>query len=129
MVNSHGQANHFRLFANTGCDYAIQRYINETRRLYSVLESRLKESPCLTGEKYTIADIASFSWARGALVSLEIYLSEFLALKKWVEEIDMRAAVQKGVDVPHSNRTSEQKAEIFRNLRVKIDAMTTSDQH
>ncbi|CAI7642918.1 unnamed protein product [Penicillium crustosum] len=124
-----GQANHFRLFANTRSDYAIQRYINETRRLYSVLESRLKESPYLAGEKYTIADIASFSWVRGAPVSLEIDLSEFPALKKWVEEIDRRAAVQKGVDVPHSTRTPEQKAEIFRNFRAKIDAMTTSDQH
>lgn len=113
-------SNHFRLFANTRSDYAIQRYINETRRLYSVLESRLKESSYLAGEKYTIADIASFSWVRGAPVSLETDLSE---------DIDKRAAVQKGVDVPHSNRTSEQKAEIFRNFRTQIDAMTTSDQH
>ncbi|CAI7612208.1 unnamed protein product [Penicillium palitans] len=124
-----GQANHFRLFANTRSDYAIQRYVNETRRLYSVLESRLKESPYLAGEKYTIADIASFSWVRSAHVSLEIDLSEFPALKKWVEEIDKRAAVQRGVDVPHSTTTAEQKAEIFRNFRAKIDAMTTSDQH
>ncbi|KUM60352.1 hypothetical protein ACN42_g6790 [Penicillium freii] len=83
-----GQANHFRLFANTRSDYAIQR----------------------------------------APVSLEIDLSEFPAVKKWVEEIDKRAAVQKGVDVPHA-MTPEQKAEIFRNFRAKIDAMTTSDQH
>ncbi|KAJ5208889.1 hypothetical protein N7449_003268 [Penicillium cf. viridicatum] len=124
-----GQANHFRLFANTRSDYAIQRYVNETRRLYSVLESRLKESPYLAGEKYTIADIASFSWVRSAPVSLEIDMSEFPALKKWVEEIDKRAAVQKGVDVPHSTGTPEQKAENFRNFRAKIDVMTTSDQH
>lgn len=88
----------------------------------------MKESPYLAGEKYTIADIASFSWVRSAPVSLEIDLSEFPAVKKWVEEIDKRAAVQKGVDVPHA-MTPEQKAEIFRNFRAKIDAMTTSDQH
>ncbi|KAJ5616115.1 hypothetical protein N7537_001229 [Penicillium hordei] len=124
-----GQANHFRLFANTRFNYAIQRYINETRRLYSVLESRLRESSYLAGEKYTIADIASFSWVRGASVSLETDFSEFPALKKWVGEIDKRAAVQKGVDVPHSTRTPEQKAENFRNCRAKIDAMPNSDQH
>ena len=89
----------------------------------------MKESPYLAGEKYTIADIASFSWVRGAPVSLEIDLSEFPTLNKWVEEIDKRAAVQRGVDVPHSTRTPEQKAEFFRNCRAKIDAMSTSDQH
>ncbi|EKV07338.1 Glutathione S-transferase [Penicillium digitatum] len=124
-----GQANHFRLFANKRSDYAIKRYVDETKRLYSVLESRLKESPYLAGEKYTIADIASFAWVRGARVFLDIDLSEFPVLQRWVEEIDKRAAVQKGVDVPHSTRTPEQKAEFFRNCRAKIDAMTNSDQH
>lgn len=89
----------------------------------------MKESPYLAGEKYTIADIASFAWVRGARVFLDIDLSEFPVLQRWVEEIDKRAAVQKGVDVPHSTRTPEQKAEFFRNCRAKIDAMTNSDQH
>ncbi|CAG8007304.1 hypothetical protein PENNAL_c0021G10448 [Penicillium nalgiovense] len=124
-----GQANHFRLFANMRSDYAIKRFVDETRRLYSVLESRLNESPYLAGEKYTIADIASFSWVRGSPISLEIDLSEFPALKRWIDGIDNRAAVQKGLDIPHSTWTPEQKAEIFRNCRAKIDAMTTSDQH
>ncbi|KAJ5384583.1 hypothetical protein N7517_002494 [Penicillium concentricum] len=122
-------SNHFRLFANTRSDYAIRRFVNETKRLYSVLESRLKESPYLAGEKYTIADIASFAWVRNADMCLEIDLSEFPALKRWVEEIDKRAAVQKGVNVPRSGWTPEQKAEYFRNCRAKVDAMTTSDQH
>ncbi|KAJ5960352.1 uncharacterized protein N7479_007502 [Penicillium vulpinum] len=124
-----GQANHFRLFANTRSDYAIQRYINETKRLFSVLESRLKESPYLAGDKYTIADIASFSWVRGAPVTLEIDLSEFPALKKWVEEIDKRAAVQNGANSPRSTWTPEERAENFRKCRAKIDAMTTTDKH
>jgi glutathione S-transferase len=93
------------------------------------LESRLQESPYLAGSKYTIADIASFSWVRGAPITLEIELSEFPALKKWVEEIDQRAAVQKGVDVPHLGKTQEEKVEMFRNFRAKIDAMTNTDKH
>ncbi|KAJ5773936.1 hypothetical protein N7457_008832 [Penicillium paradoxum] len=124
-----GQANHFRLFANARSDYAIKRYIDETKRLYSVLESRLKESPYLAGSKYTIADIATFSWVRGAPTTLEIDLSEFPALKEWVEQIEERAAVKKGVDVPHSNWTPEKKKELFQNFRAKIDAMTSTDQH
>jgi glutathione S-transferase len=94
-----------------------------------VLESRLKESPYLAGSKYTIADIASFSWVRAAPISLEIDLSEFPALNKWVEEIEKRAAVQKGVDVPQTGKTQEQRAEMFRNFRAKIDAMANSDKH
>lgn len=127
--HSTGQANHFRLFAGVRSDYGIKRYIDETKRLYSVLESRLQESPYLAGSKYTIADIANFSWVRGAPESLEIDLSEFPALKKWVDEIGKRAAVQKGLDVPSTGFTAEQRNEFFRNARAKIDAMSNTDKH
>jgi glutathione S-transferase len=123
-----GQANHFRLVANVRSDYSIKRYLDETKRLYSVLESRLKESPYLAGSKYTIADIASFTWVRRGPALLEIDLSEFPALEKWVDEIGKRPAVQKGADVPHVDRTNEQK-ELFQNARAKIDGMTNSDKH
>ncbi|KAJ5683778.1 uncharacterized protein N7477_000123 [Penicillium maclennaniae] len=124
-----GQANHFRLFAGARSDYGIKRYIDETKRLYSVLESRLQESPYLAGSKYTIADIANFSWVRSAPDALEIDLSEFPALKKWVDEIGKRAAVQKGLDVPSTGWTHEQRTEFFRNARAKIDAMSNSDKY
>jgi glutathione S-transferase len=93
-----------------------------------VLESRLQESPYLAGEKFTIADIASYLWVAWAPVSLGIDLSEFPALNRWVEEIGKRAAVQKGVAVPHAWNL-EEKAELFQKLRANIDAMTNSDQH
>lgn len=124
-----GQANHFRLFAGARSDYGINRYINETKRLYAVLESRLQESAYLAGSKYTIADIANYSWVRSGPTALEIDLSEWPALKKWKEEIDQRSAVQKGVDVPKRDTTPEQMAEFFKNARAKIDGMTNSDQH
>lgn len=124
-----GQANHFRLFAGVRSDYGIKRYIDETKRLYSVLESRLKESPYLAGSKYTIADIANYSWVRSGPSALEIDLSEFPALKKWADEIGKRAAVQKGADVPSTGRTDEDRNEFFRNARAKIDGMTNSDKH
>lgn len=129
VSHSKGQANHFRLFGGARSDYGIKRYLDETKRLFSVLEYRLQESPYLAGSKYTIADIASFSWVRAAPSTLEVNLSEFPTLKRWVEEIDQRAAVQKGVDVPKTNKTQEQKVEMFRSLRAKIDGMTCSDKH
>lgn len=124
-----GQANHFRLFAGARSDYGINRYISETKRLYSALESRLKESPFLAGSKYTIADIANYSWVRSAPVALEIDLAEWPALKKWAEGIEKREAVSKGVDVPKRDITPEQMAEKFKSARARIDGMTNSDQH
>ncbi|CAG8386684.1 unnamed protein product [Penicillium salamii] len=124
-----GQANHFRLFGGARSDYGIKRYLDETKRLFSVLELRLKESPYLAGTKYTIADIANFSWVRAAPITLEIDLSEFPALNQWVEKIEQRTAVQKGVDIPQTNKTQEQKVEMFRNLRAKVDGMTNTDKH
>lgn len=129
IVMSLGQANHFRLVASVRSNYAIKRYIDETKRLYSVLESRLKESTYLAGSKYTIADITNYTWVCRGPQLLEIDLSEFPALKNWVDEIDKRPAVQKGADVPHLDRTDEQWNEILRNSRARIDGMTNSDQY
>lgn len=81
------------------------------------------------GEKYTIADIANFTWVRAGPSSLEIDLSEFPALQKWVETIDQREAVQNGSNVPQLNRSPEQMAENFKKSRARIDAMDNSDLH
>lgn len=124
-----GQANHFRLVAGVRSDYGIKRYIDETKRLYSVLESRLKESPYLAGSKYTIADIANYTWVYRGPGMLEFDISEFQALKKWVDEIGKRAAVQRGADVPRRDQTDEQREELFRSARARIDGMTNSDKH
>lgn len=124
-----GQANHFRLFAGVRSDYGIKRYMDETKRLYSVLESRLKESAYLAGSKYTIADIANYSWVRSAPGALEIDLAEFPTLKKWADGIAAREAVVKGANVPDTGRTEEDRNEFFKNARARIDGMTNEDKH
>ncbi|CAL5872524.1 uncharacterized protein PFLUO_LOCUS6788 [Penicillium psychrofluorescens] len=124
-----GQANHFRAMAGARSDYGIDRYMNETKRLYSVLESRLQESPYLAGSKYTIADIANYGWVQAAPVMLAIDLSEWPALKKWVENIGARAAVKKGMAVPPSKMSQEEMAQFFQDARAKMDAKTNSDKH
>ena len=63
-----GQANHFRAMAGAYSAYGIKRYIDETKRLFDVLESRLSNADWLAGDKYTLADIASFSWVRAASI-------------------------------------------------------------
>jgi GST-like protein len=93
-----GQAHHFRRFAKEQIPYAIERYTNETRRLYGVLDNRLKETDYVAGD-YSIADIAIFPWAaRHEWQGID--LADFPALKRWYDAIAARPAVQKGMTVP-----------------------------
>ena len=117
-----GQANHFCLMAGVYSEYSINRYINETKRLYSVINSRLERSPFLAGAKYTIADIANYVWVRYGPISLEIDLGEFPALKRWHDGIYSRDATQQGLAVPR-RMTEEQLAQRYGNLRRQVDAM------
>jgi glutathione S-transferase len=94
-----GQANHFFRYAPEKIPYGIKRYQNETKRLYSVLETRLQDRTYLVGEKYSVADISTFTWARWAPWA-GIELSEFPKLEKWAQRIEEREAVKKGLRVP-----------------------------
>ncbi len=94
-----GQAHHFRRFAKEEVPYAVERYTNETRRLYGVLDKRLQEADYLAGEAYSIADIATFPWAARHEWH-GIALEDFPAVKRWYDAIEARPAVQKGMAVP-----------------------------
>lgn len=124
-----GQANHFRAMAKARSDYGIQRYMDETKRLYSVLESRLSKADWLAGDKYTLADIANYSWVRSGPLVLEIDLSEWPGVDKWVKRIDERPAVQRARNVPPRMMTPEEMEAMFANMRAKIDAMENTDKH
>ncbi len=94
-----GQAHHFRRFAPEKLPYAIERYTNETRRLYGVMDKRLADREHLAGDDYTIADIATFPWAaRHEWQGVD--LAEFANVKRWYDTLWDRPAVQKGSDVP-----------------------------
>ena len=93
-----GQAHHFRRFAPEKIPYAVDRYSNETKRLYGVLDRRLKESEHLAGD-YSIADIATYPW-----VSRHewqgVALAEFPSVKRWFDALSARPAVSRGMAVP-----------------------------
>ncbi len=93
-----GQAHHFRLYAPEKSEYAINRYTNEAKRLYGVLDRRLAESAYLAGDEYSIADIASWPWTRSA-TNQGVDISEYPHFKRWFDAIAARPAVQKGVTV------------------------------
>ncbi len=92
-----GQAHHFRLYAPEAIEYAINRYTNEAKRLYGVLDRRLGEVPFLAGE-YGIADIATFPWTR-LHTRQGVDLADYPNVKRWFDTIAERPAVQRGVTV------------------------------
>ena len=77
----------------------MQRYTGETERLVGILDSHLKDTEYLVGNKYSIADIASFGWVN-ALRFSGIDLDFFPNVKAWWERILARPAVVKGLSVP-----------------------------
>ena len=87
-----GQNHHFVHYAPEKIPYAIDRYVNETGRLYAVLNKRLADREFITGE-YTIADMASYTWVLPERQSQNI--DEFPHLKRWKEAIKARPATQR----------------------------------
>ena len=93
-----GQAHHFRIYAPSKIDYAIERYTNEARRLYGVMDRRLAKTKYIAGAQYTIADIAIFPWLR-SWKNQGIDWNDYPHLRGWFDEIGARPAVQLGVEV------------------------------
>jgi GST-like protein len=86
-----GQNHHFGLYAPEKLPYAIQRYVNETKRLYGVLDRRLAEHTFLAGEHYSIADMAAYPWVV-PWQQQQQQLTDFPNLNRWFEAIRARPA-------------------------------------
>ena len=93
-----GQAHHFRIYAPEKIDYAYNRYTNEAKRLYGVMDKRLQTSKFIGGNSYSIADIAIFPWLR-SWQNQGIDWADYPHLKAWFDSIAARPAVQRGVQV------------------------------
>ena len=93
-----GQVHHFLRAAKEQVPYAIERYTKETRRLYGVLNDRLKDRAFLA-DGYSVADIATYPWvARYDWHKTD--LNDFPHVKRWFDAISARPAVQRGMKVP-----------------------------
>src|SRR3954467_11235359 len=113
-----GQNHHFGTYAPEKIPYAIDRYRNETNRLYGVLNKRLADRPFIAGD-YSIADMASYPW----IVPHERQgqkLEDFPNVKRWFEAIRARPAVVRAYEKakavnpnPSGVRTAEQRAILF----------------
>lgn len=93
-----GQLNHFKKYAPEKIPYAIERYEKETLRIYSVLDGQLAKGEFICGE-YSIADIATYPWI-AIYKSQGLNLDSYPNLKRWVETMQQRPAIEKGMAVP-----------------------------
>lgn len=94
-----GQANVFYRYFPEKLPSAIERYQNETRRLFEVLNTRLGESEYLAGDNFSLADIANWCWVRTHDWS-GVGLDGLEHLKRWMNRINERPACQRGVTKP-----------------------------
>ncbi len=93
-----GQNHHFRLYAPEKIEYAINRYTNEAKRIYGVIDKQLSTHMFIAGNRYSVADIAIFPWLRN-WANQGIVLDDYPHLKAWFTKIAERPAVQRGVQV------------------------------
>jgi GSH-dependent disulfide-bond oxidoreductase len=93
-----GQNHHFRTYAPEKLPYAIDRYTNEAKRIYGVIDRQLADNPYIAGKTYTIADMAIYPWLRN-WKNQGIELSDYPHLKNWFDGLEKRPAVQRGCQV------------------------------
>jgi GST-like protein len=93
-----GQANVFGRYWHEVYQPAIDRYRNESRRLFEVLNNQLKDHEYLAGD-YSIADIANWCWVRTHPWS-GVSVDGLEPLQRWLDKVGERPGVQRGVKVP-----------------------------
>ena len=91
-----GQLWWFRHASSTTNEQALDRYRKESLRLYGVVNSQLANRAYITGANYTIADIALFTWLR-THEELDLDLSPFHAVRAWLQKLEQRPAVKRGL--------------------------------
>ena len=106
-------AMHFTCFAPVRSDYAQIKSFEDCNRACGILDDHLTSRTYLVGEKFTIADIAVFSWTLNA-DKVELDLARWPNVMRWIERIEAREGVQTGVKVPQSQYTKEEITDWFR---------------
>ncbi len=86
-----GQNHHFGIYAPEKIPYAITRYVNETNRLYGVLDRRLADRQFLAGDDYSIADMAAYPWVV-PWKRQQQNLDDFVHVRRWFDGIRERPA-------------------------------------
>jgi GST-like protein len=104
-----GQAHHFRMYAPEKISYAVNRYTDETNRLYGVLDRKLEGREYIVGD-YSIADIACWPWIVPYAMQGQD-LGEFPNVQRWFDTMKARPAVKKGFELGMElRRTMDEEA-------------------
>ena len=90
-----GQLNHFKHYARETLPYAIKRYEDEVNRLYGVMNTRLRDREFLAG-RYSVADMSCVGWVN-LWKRQDQNIDDFPNLKRWLETVKARPAVQRGM--------------------------------
>ncbi|AVH71612.1 glutathione binding-like protein [Nostoc sp. 'Lobaria pulmonaria (5183) cyanobiont'] len=117
-----GQNHHFSTYAPEKIEYAINRYVNETGRLYAILNKQLADREFVAGD-YSIADIAAYPW----IVPHELQnqnLEDFPHLKRWFETIKARPATIRAYEKAEAFKTEALDPDKLRNLLFNQSAKT-----
>ncbi len=94
-----GQTHHFVHYNSGKAPYAEERYLNENKRIYGVLDRRLGEAANMAGDDYSIVDMATWPWiSRYPWQTMD--LNDYPNVKRWYLDIVARPAVQRGYHVP-----------------------------
>ena len=114
-----GQAQHFLHYAPASDAYAAERFRQEAKRLYSVLNGRLAARPFLAGDEYSIADIATWPWVKAWKIQ-GVALDDYPSVQRWFSEIAARPAVFRESRVLADRRrtaplSDSQRAVLFRD--------------
>ncbi len=119
-----GQNHHFSRYAPEKIPYAIERYVNETNRLYGIMDRRLSAQPYLAGKDFSIADLAAYPW----IVPWQLQsqdLAQFPALKRWFDGIAARPATLRAYARAEEFRTTPLITEESRKILFGQTAQTT----
>jgi len=121
-----GQHGHFLLYSQEQVPYALDRFRNEAKRLYGVLDRRLKETGrFIAGDEYTIADMACFPWVMTHKAQ-KFDPAEFPNVKRWFTELRGRPALQRGLAVGRDSIGP--RAEMSADMRRKLYGLSPQDE-
>ncbi len=120
-----GQNHHFNRYTQYKIQYAIDRYVNETGRLYGVMDRRLADRPYIAGDDYSIADMACHPWIK--LHDLQSQtLEDFPHLARWFERVAARPAVERAYELGKQywadiKLTEEEKRMLYGQSRDSVE--------
>ncbi len=122
-----GQNHHFVQYAPEKLPYAMERYVNETSRLYQVLDNRLEDREFVAGE-YSIADMASYPWVV-PWKRQQQNLDDYPHLKRWFTAIRHRPAVERAYALAAKINTAPVVDEAAKKLLFGQSARTVAHKH